>query len=672
MSASAPQPLESRWPAVYAAATAFFALATAASFFWPVWRSGLAAALLLVLVAGIAVGSGRVAAGALGLRDMPEGSRNIVGASLGLGLLSLAVLALSALHLLRPLTVALVLALLWLAGFSELRAALCGCGLPEGWRRRPLVAAGILAPLGVVLWLCWVPPHQYDSLVYHLALPQAYLRAGRLVTPEHLVFSHFPQNGEMLFTLALALQADLLAQMLMWLATALTVGWLWAMSGDLPEGARLLSCLLLVTHTAVMLLSSTTYVEPLAMLWTTAAVLSFWRWGRAAQCSRAWLAGSAVFTGLALGTKYYAGSTAGILALMLLVRWFSALSERGEHLLSKHGGPWPAAADLGLFVAVVTAVFSPWLVKNAGSVGNPFFPFFYRWFETTRAGWPAASAERYFHVLTEYGLGGPWWRALAALPFQLLGNSLRFGGGMDVLGDMGWELVFWALPLALWAAHRSRMLRWLLAFCGLYLAVWLATGVVLRFLTALAPLLCLLAGAGLHALWGRLGRCGRGALAAGVGLLVATHVLVFLFAHAVFGSAAVLLGTEDRQQFLSRRLEYYPCAAFARKNLERNDKILIVGEQRGYYVAQAHTATTVNSPNRFLAWAEAAESPAAYAGRLKAEGFSHVLVVPREAQRLAPGLEALSGRGYRNWEGLEPDFVAPVFKAPACTLYRIK
>jgi hypothetical protein len=659
-------PESARWGAVYAAATAVLGLATAAGFFWPTARAGLAATALLALVAGIATGLGRVAAGLLGLRGPEEGAKSVVGMTLGLGLLSLSVLVLAAAHLLRPWALSVVLAGFWLVGFSELRAALTGARPPEQWRSYPLAAAGILAALGLTFWLTWVPPHQYDSLVYHLALPAAYLRAGSLQVSGPPGYTHFPQNGEMLFALALALKSDLLAQMLMWLAAALSVAWLWTMAGaDIALEARLLGALLLATHTAVMLLASTTYIEPLVMLWTTAAVLLFWRWRReSAGAPRSWLALSAVFTGLALGAKYTAGITAGVLGFMLVVDWLAAPA----------GARRSRAGDLALFVLVTAAVFAPWLIKNTLETGDPVFPFLYRWFASTRSGWPAAGAARYFAVLTEYGFGGAWYVALARLPFQLLGNSLRFGGGMDVLGDMGWELLFWSLPLAAWAAwrRRNRTALWLLAFCGLYLAAWFATGVVLRFLTALAPLLCLLAAFGLHSLWSRLEGWGRGLLAAGAGLLMATHVLVFLYAHAVFGSGRVLAGLESREEFLSRRLEYYPCAAWARGHLGGNDRILIVGEQRAYYWAQDNQATTVNAPNRYRAWADESASPAAYAARLKAEGFSHVAVAPREAKRLAPELEPFSERGARNWLGLQPDFVELEFQGPACAVYRLR
>ncbi|MBI5241346.1 MAG: glycosyltransferase family 39 protein [Elusimicrobia bacterium] len=659
-------PESARWGGVYAAATAVLGLATAAGFFWPVARQGLAASALLALVAGTAAGSGRVAAGLLGLRGPEEGAKTVVGMTLGLGLLSLAVLGLASGRVLGPLSIALVLGGLWLAGFSELRAALSGLRAPEEWREHPLAAAAVLAALGLTFWLAWVPPHQYDSLVYHLALPAAYLRAGGLTASGMSVYAHFPQNGEMLFTLALALRSDLLAQLFMWLAAALSVAWIWTMAGaEIPVAARLLAALLLATHTGVMLLASTTYVEPLVMLWTTAAALLFWRWRReGGGAPRSWLALSAVFAGLALGAKYTAGLMAGGLALILLKDW----------LLGPPAARRQRAGDLALFAGVTALVFSPWLVKNALFVGDPVFPFLYGWFPATAAGWPAESARRYFSVLSEYRHGGAWGKALLELPVQLLSNSLRFGGGMDVLGDMGWELLFWSLPLAAWAGwrRRNRTARWLLGFCALYLAGWFATGVVLRFLTALAPLLCLLAAYGLHALWTRLEGRARPLLAAGAGVLVATHVLVFLYAHAVFGSGAVLSGLETREEFLSRRLDYYPCAAWARERLGRNDRILIVGEQRAYYWSQDNLATTVNAPNRWRAWADEAASPGGYAARLKGEGFTHVAVMPGEARRIASNLDPFSARGAANWQGLEPRFAALEHQAPACAVYRLR
>ena len=330
------------------------------------------------------------------------------------------------------------------------------------------------------------------------------------------------------------------------------------------------------------------------------------------------------------------------------------------------------AGDAALLIGLSTAVFLPWLLKNAVMAGNPLFPFFNGAFLATKSGWNAEVAKGYFGALTEYrGLGG--WRGLARLPMLLLTNDPRFGGGMDVLGTLGWDVTFWAMPLAAWAAWRNRFFRGLGLFCLAYFACWAATGVVLRFLLVLAPALSLLAGEGLYALRQRLLPGGRALLYGGLGLLIACHVLLFLFVElGVYGSGDALLGIKDRDGFLAAKLDYYPCARYASEHGKESDRILIVGEQRSYYLDREHTATSLHAPNRYLAWADEAASPAALAEKLRAEGYSQVLLVPRELQRLGSSVGQVTDRGVANWKGLEPEFLTPEFKGPACTVYAVR
>lgn len=653
------------WAPWAAGASLFFAFYTFADTFWLACGPGLLASLKLGVLVLVAASWGRRALRGLELGDAGERERTLIGASLGLGAMSLAVFFLAAGGLLGRLSVCLLLAGLGLAGLGEMRAAWESLPAPRAWLARDSLArALLLALLLAVFWAAWVPPHQYDSLVYHLPLAQAYAKTGSLVWVQHLVYYHFPQNAEMLFALALVLGSDLLAQQLMWLAAALSAGWIFeAGRRQGRPAAALLACLLLCTHAAVMLLASTTYVEPLVMLWVTAATLCFLRGlelSSGGPFPRSWLVLSAVFTGLALGTKYYAGIAAALLGACLAWRALLGRLPRRE-----------GRTDLALYVGITTALFLPWLAKNYLTVGNPVFPFLYERFSGA-PGWTAESARGYFRALVEYGPQGGFWAELLSLPVKLLRNDPRFGGGMDALGRLGWEATFWFLPLGFWACRRDRFWRGLALFCGLYLAAWFATGVVLRFLTAIAPLLCLLIARGLHDFWGLLGPGGRLALGAGAGLLAATHLLLFAYVHRVVGSGAILLGLESRREFLARRLDYYPCAAFAAERLGKNDKILIVGEQRGYYVEQDHAATTVHAPNPYILWAEEAGSPRDLAGRLSRAGYTHMLFVPREFSRLGPSIGTLTERGRGNLAAMEPQHLKAAFQGPACTLYALQ
>ena len=579
--------------------TAALAAGVGAKWLWPALRPGLVPLVLLALSAAAASGAGRRLVAALGAGGLDEGEKSVAGATLGLGLLSLGTFAFGALGLLKLL---------------------------------------------LVLWSCLVPPHQYDSLVYHLALPQEYLRAGRLYAPEGIVYAHFPQNGEMLFTLALQLGSDLLAQMFVWLATALTIGWLLTFGRRITSAAPW-AAVLVATHTAVLAMSSTTYVEPLVMLWMTGALLAFEASEEGRE--RGTLILSALFMGLALGTKYYAGLLAVLLVLRLA--WRDRLK------------------SAVLFAAVAGAVFAPWLIKNWICVGNPVFPFLYKVFPATKIGWTADLASGYFQVLTEYGHAGGFWRDLLRLPVLLYSNPLRFGGGMDVLGDLGWDLTLWLWAYGLWTALKGRGRRGLALLTALYFAGWFSTGVVLRFLTALAPAMALV-GAAAAASWReKAGASARVLGAAAAGVMIASHLLLALYIHGYFGSASVLLTLENRETFLSKRLEYYPCASFAGAALPSGAKLLIVGEQRGYYVPRAHLASTVHAPNLYMRRADEAASPADLARALRADGFTHLLFVPREQARLGDGLGTMTERGAANWKGLE-DHLTLAYQGPACLL----
>ena len=624
--------------------TAALSAAVAADGILPILRPGLLPLVLLALSALAAAGSGRRLVGALG-GDYDEAEKTVAGATLGLGVLALGTFALAAAGRLESWAASALLGLLLVFGWSEVRPA--RDSLEAGGRRaleRPWLCVLIGLPLLFALWACLVPPHQYDSLVYHLALPQEYLRAGRLFAPAGIVYAHFPQNGEMLFTLALDMGSDLLAQMYIWLATALTIGWLLTFGRRITAAAPW-AAVLVATHTAVLLMSSTTYVEPLVMLWMTGALLAFEASEEGRE--RGPLLLSAIFMGLALGTKYYAG----LLAVPLVLR----LAWRGR------------LKNAALFAAVAGAVFAPWLVKNWIFVGNPVFPFLYKLFPATSLGWTSELATGYFQVLTEYGHGRGFLRDLVSLPILLFRNPLRYGGGMDVLGDVGWDLTLWLWAYGLWAAWKARDRKGPAVITALYAAGWFSTGVVLRFLTAMAPAMALVGAAGAAAWRDKASAPARSLAAAAAGVLIAAHLFVLLFVHGVFGTPAPLLALEDRGTFLSRKLDYYPCAAYAGVLLAPDAKILVVGEQRGYYIPRAHLSTTVHAPNLYVRRSNEAASPDALATALRADGFTHLLFVPREELRLGDSVGAFTSLGEANWKGLEKHLNVS-FKGPACLL----
>jgi len=480
---------------------------------------------------------------------------------------------------------------------------------------------------------------------------------GGLVTPDYLPFAHFPQNAEMLFSFALLLGSDVLAQLFSWLAMALSVWWLFEMGRrEAPLSAAMLACVLLASHTAVMLLAGAAYVETFVMLWVTAAVFCFLRWRDLAGSSEGsgWLLLSGVFAGLGVGTKYTAAVCPAILLLYMLAR----RSKRRDQVLFSG-----AAAALG----------SPWLIKNWIVTGNPVFPFFYKSLPYWGPGAGLEIAERYFRFFGEYApVPGRFLWNLVSFPYLAAIGSTRFGGGADVLGDLGWAPAVALLPAALLAAVRNRELRRIMAFCAAYAAVWYSTAVVLRFLVVLLPLYYLVAAAGLQHVWDPMSARGRALLGGALAAFLLLNLGLFLHVQSLLSSWGVLVAAEPRDVYLSRRLEYYPCARWARENLGKKARILLVGESRGYHLEQDHVPTAAMAPNPFVAWANEASGPAELGERLTREGFTHLLAVPREFARIQGyGTLNFSERGRRNWETLEPSKAKPVFRAAGCALFEL-
>jgi hypothetical protein len=73
-----------------------------------------------------------------------------------------------------------------------------------------VVVVGILAPLAL---LAMSPPVSWDASTYHLTLPRLYLEHGGFRPVEFSVYSHWPQNIELLFSLALLAMDHALAKM---------------------------------------------------------------------------------------------------------------------------------------------------------------------------------------------------------------------------------------------------------------------------------------------------------------------------------------------------------------------------------------------------------------------------------------------------------------------------
>lgn len=578
----------------------------------------------------------------------------VLSAGAGFGSLSLFVFALGLFQAWTPVVARLSIVLLSVSGAYALRELLLRVrqqklqAEPEDPQNRwPIVLLIVGAALGAVL--AFAPITYYDSLVYHLALPSAYVKAGRWIPETQLIYSAFPQNLEMLWTLGMLLRSDVVSNLIGFsLALLLILAVIAFGRRFFDQSVGLLGGGLLAVMPAFLLLSSGGYVDVGLALFGFLSFYVIMLWTEDPRPGYLYFAGA--LAGITVGIKY----TGGIAAVMGLVFILWESRQRGVLRM---------VTDTLRYGALAFLAFLPWMVKNILYVGNPVFPFLYGWGLKAMNPWIHDAAEGYFRGLTEYESRQPW--QLVRLIWDLAVSGQDFGGGMDALGDFGWAALIGLLP-CLWLCRRlTPATRRLIVYALLFFIPWGMSRPVLRFLMPLAPFLALLAAEG----WAQGMRLQpleiRWPARALLASLLASGLLLFFFINNLTGAYQVPLGLQSRDEFLRKRLTYYGAADFLNRLPQTNVKIFVLGDQRGYYYAKPVVITPVFNVNPLVLWANEVASPEALVARLRQEHFTHLVVNYAEMERLANyKIFGFTPQGLKNWNGLQQRLAQRLYKDP--------
>jgi hypothetical protein len=590
--------------------------------------------LLLSLLCGISAYGWGIGIVRAQLPERRTGLETVIFAqAIGWGVISLLMAALGAVGGWKPVVPIILLTIGLVRAAMPLRHAVQDRLEHGRWPAIPTTWAILLSiALLIALLLAFAPVTYYDSLVYHMALPAAYIRAGHWIFRPEILYGAFPENLEMLWTFGLLLRHPQLPNLIaMQLAIALVLAVAAYGRRYFDERTGWVSAGLLSVMPAVLLLSSGGYVDVGLALYVFLSFYALCLWSEEKGRGPVILAG--ILIGLALGIKYTAGIPAVLGALTIL--W-----------VARH----KSAKPLILYGVSAFGAFLPWLIKNWIMVGNPVFPFLYKWGSPERNPWLKEAAEGYFRMLVEYSP-----HSLLQLPqllWRVAVHGFDFGGGIDVLGNFGWApLVAFAVIVPA-ARERQRVVRRLAIYAALYFAAWGMSRPVLRFLLPLAPVLALLAGWG----WTRglpaLGRAAQWSGRVVLGFLLLSQLSILFQMTDIIHSFAVPLGASDRKTYLVHTLNYFPAADFVNNHTPQDATILIAGDQCSYYYERDVTPTTAFHSNPFITWANDAGSASDLRTAYK-KHWSHLVINRHEWERLRVyGTLNLTPQGIANWEAL--------------------
>ena len=427
--------------------------------------------------------------------------------------------------------------------------------------------------VGIALIGALAPEIEYDALWYHLWLPQQWMQQGSPVDIVHEYISLYPLTWDLIYGLAMTIGGSIAAKLVHFSMLPLSALLVYQITRLVaPSASPWIAVALFVTIPTILWQATTTYVDLALTFYIGITVYTLLLYKRNNHLSFLILA--AVFLGLAMAIKHLS-----IIVWLILIIGMGFVLWQEQRSLHKVLKPI-------LILAGVSVIFPiPWYLRSFIASGNPVFPDLYPLFG-------AFPNERWSQI-TEKGLstfkdnfGYPRTTLnLVLLPWNLTVHGAKFGGSLGPL------LLIFVSGIFISISSRNE-LRWLGLFSLLYIIIWASpiSSFQMRFILPITPFLVVISAAVFNNLTKRFENRQTVYKLANFVLLVLlilnlppftslhesdreqwngwlTHVI-----HEI--PLGVVLGYEDENQYLSRKVPSYRAWNYINNNLDLDSRVL--------------------------------------------------------------------------------------------------
>ena len=455
----------------------------------------------------------------------------------------------------------------------------------------------------------------YDSLVFHLAVPNLYVIKHRLMDMPHNIFSNLFQLHLMLYTAGLLLKDEFVPKLTNYAAGVLSVLTILGLAKrHLTLRTGLWAALIFFTVPQTLVSSWSCGTEMLLTFFSLTALAAIMRFQPGAPL---WLFLGAALAGAAMAVKATGLLPAFGIALVLAYR--------------SRGNPVTVLRTLLIFGLIAAIPVLPWLVKNHVYRHNPLFPFLTSVFGTPET---ADAGKIQLFMSESRQLGTPGVLAWLSRPWNITMGDI-------VNSQLFSPLFLFLLPLLFLLGPAGSAAQ---AFWLYFLVVWLSwswTSTQVRFLMPAYPAAALVIAAALE---GRTFAALKRILSV---IVLLAAVLGLYWGGWLYYSQGLwqpLTGVTTRREYLSRTQPAYAYSAYAaiefvNDKLPPHAKTLVVGDARSFYFRKDFVASSVFDKTPAVEWATASKDGDELYARMKTEGITHLLLNSSEAIRL--------GRSYR-------------------------
>ncbi|MBI4656087.1 MAG: glycosyltransferase family 39 protein [Elusimicrobia bacterium] len=560
---------------------------------------------------------GRIVSGFLKLKYKNFLEEIVFATGIGMGIFAYLLFILGIFKILYPALVWPMTAGLALFGLFSLKKSPPHESLPGRQNNTQMVFKGIDVFAGLILGAACVlnligalsPEIFYDSLVYHLGVPNYYKLNHAVTEMRYNFYSNMPHLHSMIYLQGLLLKDEFTAKAANYL-TGLLI-----MFSAVSIGIRhfsfrtgLWAALVFYTlaHSMMGAWSCGTemhlaYFGMLAMY----CVLNF------KEEENRWIVPAAFFSGLAMSVKY-----TGI---------FIEISVLAAYVFKERKFSARALRNIIIFGFVSALMVAPWLVKNYAYTSNPVYPFLGKIFGLGEH----SSFERIQVFLNDAKQMNLTLKSWIETPWMITMGKIAYS-------EFFTPIFIFFLPIAFLLGRGNLHIKVIFAyFIGIWLT-WSVSSTVIRFMMP--------------------------AYAAG-GLIISYYlfswghnflkkILLWLVTASclsgLYGAASIwyiqrkwepVLGQIPKHEYLSKTKSSYPYSHYAgikfiNENLPPDAKVMIIGDGRTYYMERKFVASTVFDLTPMVEYSKKSGDAEGLYRKLKSEGITHILLNAGEALRL--------------------------------------
>ena len=518
-----------------------------------------------------------------------------------------------------------------------------------------IILAGLITVLIVsIILLSSVPPVCRDSLTHHLAVPKLYLNHGGMYEIPSVIFSYYPMNLELLYLIPLYFGNDIVPKYIHFVFALLTA---FLVHGYLKKRTNtlfaLLGALFFLSIPVIVKLSITVYVDLGLIFFSTASLIFLFKWIEYGFRLKH-LFFSALFCGLALGTKYNALIVFFLLSMFVMFAYSRISRNEGNQ-----PGPIRKSSTVSLkalffgalYIFIVLLVFSPWMIRNYVWTKNPVYPLYQTFFGRLNSGPVPVEQDRGDNSIVQPKKDNrdKEWSPFAIrriiyneslmqtvlVPIRIFfegeDNNPKYFDGK--LSPFLFILPFFAfLRIKQDSPSLKIEKEILLLFSILFILFAFAkTDMRIRYIAPVIPPLVILSVMGLHNIFSLLsarfpvlsGRMLSCCLFFFLAVIISINGIYVLQQFRVINPVGYLLGDMGRDEYIEKYRPEYAAIKYANNNLSEDAKILcfFLGNRRYYSDREMLFDETIlmNSLRR-------SDKPEIIVSDMKKKGITHLII----------------------------------------------